>query len=174
MPENLDFIRQGNYLNDSSRRAVWSIWVLGRLFHVYCETWIAGHITEHGQTVSKLSQQLPSLVVQTVMRLSTMRETQVQSLGWEDPLEKEMAIHSRTIAWKIPWTEESGRLQSMRSQRVRHEWTTSLCLCPIVCSCLLCQKQATHRCMDLCLGFLSCSIVLYFCFYASTILSWWL
>ena len=42
-------------------------------------------------------------------RLSTTRETQVQSLGWEDPLEKEMAIHSNTIAWKIPWTEEPGR-----------------------------------------------------------------
>ena len=47
---------------------------------------------------------------QMVKRLSTMWETQVQSLGWEDPLEKEMAIHSRTIAWKISWTEESGRL----------------------------------------------------------------
>ena len=47
-----------------------------------------------------------SLVAQTVKRLSTMRETQVQSLGWEDPLEKEMAIHSSIIAWKIPWTEE--------------------------------------------------------------------
>ena len=51
-----------------------------------------------------------SLVAQTVKRLSTMRETWVRSLGWEDPLEKEMAIHSRTIAWKIPWTEEPGRL----------------------------------------------------------------
>ena len=81
----------------------------------------AGHITEHGQTVSKPLQQLPSLVVQTVKRLSTMRETQVQSLGWEDPLEKEMAIHSNTIAWKIPWTEEPGRLQSTGSQRVRHD-----------------------------------------------------
>ena len=45
-----------------------------------------------------------------VKRLSTMRETLVQALGWEDPLEKEMAIHSSTIAWKIPWTEEPGRL----------------------------------------------------------------
>ena len=62
-----------------------------------------------------------SLVAQTVKRLSTMRETQVRALGWEDPLEKEMAIHSTTIAWKIPWTEEPGRLQSMRSQRVRHD-----------------------------------------------------
>ena len=61
-----------------------------------------------------------SLVAQMVKRLSIMRETRVQSLGWEDPLEKEMAIHSSTIAWKIPWTEEPGRLQSMGSQRVRH------------------------------------------------------
>ena len=54
----------------------------------------------------------------TVKRLPTMRETQVQSLGWEDSLEKEMAPHSSTLAWKIPWTEERGRLQSMGSQRV--------------------------------------------------------
>ena len=53
-------------------------------------------------------------------------ETRVQSLGWEDPLEKEMAIHSSTIAWKIPWTEELGRLQSMGSQRVGHDCATSL------------------------------------------------
>ena len=54
-----------------------------------------------------------SLVAQTVKRLSTMWETRVRSLDQEDPLEKEMAIHSSTIAWKIPWTEEPGRLQSM-------------------------------------------------------------
>ena len=57
-----------------------------------------------------------SRLAQTVQRLSTRQETQVQALGWEDPLEKEMAIHSSTIAWKIPWTEEPGRLQSMRLQ----------------------------------------------------------
>ena len=62
-----------------------------------------------------------SLVAQTVKRLSTVQETQVRSLGWEDPLEKEMAIHSRTIAWKIPWTEEPGRPQSTGSQRVGHD-----------------------------------------------------
>ena len=62
-----------------------------------------------------------SLVAQMVKRLSTMWETRVRSLGWEDPLEKEMAIHSRTIAWKIPWTEEPDRLQSMGSQRVGHD-----------------------------------------------------
>ena len=58
------------------------------------------------------------LVAQMVKRLSTTWETQGRSLGQEDPLEKEMASHSSTIAWKIPWTEESGRLQSMGSQRV--------------------------------------------------------
>ena len=60
-------------------------------------------------------------MAQTVKRLSTMQETQVRSLGPEDPMEKEMAIHSSTIAWKIPWTEEPGRLQSMGSQRVGHD-----------------------------------------------------
>ena len=50
-----------------------------------------------------------------------MWETQVRSLGWEDPLEKEMATHSSTLAWKIPWTEEPGRLQSMGLQRVGHD-----------------------------------------------------
>ena len=62
-----------------------------------------------------------SLVAQTVKLLSTMWETWVQSLGREDPLEKEMAIHSSAIAWKIPWTEEPDRLQSMGSQRVGHD-----------------------------------------------------
>ena len=62
-----------------------------------------------------------SLVAQMVKHPSTMRETRVRALGWKDPLEKEMAIHSSTIAWKIPWTEEPGRLQSMGSQRVGHD-----------------------------------------------------
>ena len=50
-----------------------------------------------------------------------MQEAHVQSLGWEDPLEKEMATHSSTVAWKIPWTEEPGKLQPMGSQRVGHD-----------------------------------------------------
>ena len=58
----------------------------------------------------------PSLVAQRVKRLPTMQETRVQHLGWEDPLEKEMATHSSTLARKIPWTEEPSRLQSMESQ----------------------------------------------------------
>ena len=67
-----------------------------------------------------------SLVAQTVKRLPAMRETRVWSLGWEDPLEKEMATHSSTLAWKIPWTEEPDGLQSMGLQRVGHDWATSL------------------------------------------------
>ena len=59
-------------------------------------------------------------MAQTVKRLPAMWETRVRFLGQEDPLEKEMAVHSSTLAWKIPWTEEPGRLQSMGSQRVRH------------------------------------------------------
>ena len=60
-------------------------------------------------------------MAQMVKRLPTMREAGVQSLGQEDPLEKEMATHSSILAWKIPWTEEPGRLQSMGSQRVGHD-----------------------------------------------------
>ena len=62
-----------------------------------------------------------SLVAQTVKHLPAMRETWVRSLGWEDPLEKEMATHSSTLAWKIPWMEEPGRLQSMGTQIVGHD-----------------------------------------------------
>ena len=62
-----------------------------------------------------------SLVAQMVKRLPTVQETWVRSLGQEDPLEKEMATHSSTLAWKIPWTEECSRLQSVGSQRVRHD-----------------------------------------------------
>ena len=62
-----------------------------------------------------------SLVAQMVRRLPTVWETRVRSLGWEGPLEKEMATHSSTLAWKIPWTEERGRLRSTGSQRVGHD-----------------------------------------------------
>ena len=62
-----------------------------------------------------------SLVAQMVKCLPAVQETRVQSLGREDPLEQEMATHSSTLAWKIPWTEEASRLQSMGSQRVRQD-----------------------------------------------------
>ena len=61
-----------------------------------------------------------SLVAQTVKNLPAMQETQIPSLGWEDPLEKEMATHSSILAWRIPWTENPGGLQSMGLQRLRH------------------------------------------------------
>ena len=62
----------------------------------------------------------------TVKCLSAMWETKVWPLGWEDPLEKEMATHSSTLAWKLPWTEEPGRLPSIRSQKGGQHWATSL------------------------------------------------
>ena len=62
-----------------------------------------------------------SLVAQRLKRLPGMWETWVRSLGQEDPLEKEMATHSSTVAWRIPWREEHGKLQSMGSQRVGHD-----------------------------------------------------
>ena len=62
-----------------------------------------------------------SLGAQRLKRLPAMRETQVGSLDWEDPLEKEMATHSSILAWRIPWTEEPGGLQSTGSQRVGHD-----------------------------------------------------
>ena len=94
----------------------------------------------------KFSQYWASLVAQTVKCLPTMWETQVRSLGWEDPLEKGMATHSSTLAWKIPWTEEPGGPQSMGSLRVgtteRLHFHFSLsCIGegngnPLQCSCL--------------------------------------
>ena len=65
-----------------------------------------------------------SLVAQRLKCLPGMQETQVWYLGWEDPLEKEMTTHSSTLAWRIPWREAPGGLQSMGSQRVGHDWAT--------------------------------------------------
>ena len=83
--------------------------------------------TDNIDLISKFSKEYwTSLVAQLVKRLPTMRETQVQSLGREDLLEKELVTHSSILAWKIPWMEKPGRLQFMGSQRVRHNWVTSL------------------------------------------------
>ena len=76
-----------------------------------------------------------SLVAQMVKSRPIKRETWVLSLGQEAPLEKEMATHSSILAWRIPWTEEPGRLQSMGLQRVGHNWVTSL-TCPLSPWCL--------------------------------------
>ena len=69
----------------------------------------------------KTSYTLTSLVAQMVKRLPAVWEARVRYLVWEDPLEKEMATHSSILAWKIPWTEEPGRLQPMGLQGVRHD-----------------------------------------------------
>ena len=86
--------------------------------------WEATH--QHGaddweNQINCLGSHRASLVAQLVKNLPAMQETQVRSLGGEDPLEKEMATHSSILSWKIPWTEEPGRLQSMGSQRVGHD-----------------------------------------------------
>ena len=60
---------------------------------------------------------MASLAAQMVKNLPVMQDTRIQSLGWEDPLEKGMAAHSSILAWRLPWTEETGRLQSMGSQK---------------------------------------------------------
>ena len=64
---------------------------------------------------------VPSFIAQLVKNLPAMQETWVRFLGWEDPLEKEMATHSSILGWEMPWTEEPGGLQSVGSQRVRHD-----------------------------------------------------
>ena len=69
-----------------------------------------------------------SLEAQMAKNLPAVQETHVQSLGWEDPLEKGMVIYSSILAWRIPWKEELGVLQSMRSQSIRHNWVTNIAL----------------------------------------------
>ena len=96
---------------------------------------------------------LCSLVAQMVRRLPTMWETWVQSLDWEDLLEKEMAAHSTTLAWKIPWTEEPSRLQSMGSQRVGHDWATSMSMSLVSPS--ICHEVMGPDAMILVFGMLS-------------------
>ena len=87
--------------------------------------WFLGWEDSPGEKVGYLYQySWFSLVVQTVKNLPAMQETWVQSLGWEDPLEEGMGTHSSILVWRIPRTEEPGRLQSMELQRVRRDWAT--------------------------------------------------
>ena len=86
-----------------------------------------------------------------VKHLPAMQETWVQSQGWKDPLEKAMAPHSSTLAWKIPWTEEPVRLQSTGLQRVGHDWATSLSLSLQVCMYVYTASSlSSHLSMDRC------------------------
>ena len=102
-----------------------------------CHSWLdqGGHLAQarairfsFQEIWNQLWKAWTSLVAQMVKSLPIMWETRVQSLGQEDLLEKEMATHSSILAWKIPQTEEPGRLQSMGSQRIGHDWATSLSL----------------------------------------------
>ena len=89
----------------------------GRLYKIVCTH-------THTHTHTEASQ--VALVVKNPPSMQKKEETQVQSLGWEDPLEEGMAIHSRILAWEIPWTKEPGRLQSIGSQGVRYYWNDLL------------------------------------------------
>ena len=96
-------------------------------------------------------------IAQTVKNLHAMWETQVWSLGWEDPLEKGMAIHSSILAWKIPWTEEPGGLQYMGLQRAGHNWMTNtftFLTTGYLASFLFLMETKTKVCLVLCLKFL--------------------
>ena len=94
----------------------------------------------------EVSPNLPrtSPVAQMVKCLPTIRETRARSLGRKDPLEQEMATHSSTLAWQIPWMEEPGRLQSTGSQRVRHDWATSPSLHCVPWGSRFHQKSFVH------------------------------
>ena len=88
---------------------------------ILCSRPVLQKLTARPQ-VKKIILPFPaSLIAQSVKNLPAGQETRVRSLGWEDPLEKEMAPHSSTLAWKVPWMEEPGRLQSTGSQRVQHD-----------------------------------------------------
>ena len=106
--------------------------IVESLFKFYCfqssEVGITG-IFSWTQNLESLSDLLHVIICSTISKLKPLParwETWVQSLSWEDPLEKEMAPRSSTLAWRIPWTEAPDRLQSMGSQRVGHDWATSL------------------------------------------------
>ena len=93
---------------------------LSNLEHLPLST-LQSPLTAASSLFSAVSSLWAFLVAQMVKRLPTMRETLVQSLGQKDPLKKEMTTHSSILAWKIPWTEEPGRLQSLGSQRIGHD-----------------------------------------------------
>ena len=122
--------------------AMWETWVRSLSWEDPLEKEIATHssilawritwMEEAGRLQSMGSQKLDTtkwlnwteLVAQMVKNPPAMWETWVRSLGWEDPLEEDMATHSSILAWRIPWTEEPGELQSIGSERVGHDWAT--------------------------------------------------
>ena len=104
----------GNLISGSSAFSKSSLYICKFLVHILLKPSLD---FEHDLA----SMLRASLVAQRLKRLPAIQETWVRSLGWEDPLEKEMATHSSILAWRIPWMEEPGGLQSMGPQRVRHD-----------------------------------------------------
>ena len=91
-----------------------------------------------------------SLVTQLVKNLPAMQETLVRFLGWEDPLEEGMATHSSIFAWRIPWTEKPGRLQSVRLQRIGHNWSTAFQVNSEGTWSYICVFSVIQSCSTLC------------------------
>ena len=85
------------------------------------DPWLQGSEKDSLSLSTSMEARTASLVAQTVKNLRAMWETRLPSLGWEDPLEEDMATHSSIVAWRIPWMEESVGLQSVGLQRVRHD-----------------------------------------------------
>ena len=112
-----------------SQLFAWAIWTYLFLAVLVCKwlcecmcTCVYTHTHPHTHMIEG---RVRALVAQRLKHLPPMQEARVWSLGWEDPLEKEIVTHSSILAWRIPWTEEPGRLQSTGSQRVGHNWATS-------------------------------------------------
>ena len=132
--------------------------------HIYIEYIFSNIFVEY-----VFSNTSASPVPQTIKNLPAMQETQVQSLVWEDPLEKRMATHCSIFAWRIPWTEEAGGLQSMGLQRVGHDWATNTFTCSISWICFFlyllsfshCQlRSVTFLALGYCNQFLKISLPL--------------
>ena len=102
------------------------VWVYIYIYiYIYVGVWVCVFVYVCISHFLYLFIHWSSLVAQRVKHPPAIQETRVWSLGWEDPLGKEMATHSSFLAWKIPWTAELGGLQSIGSQRVRHDWATT-------------------------------------------------
>ena len=96
---------------------------------------------------------MASLVAQTVKNPPAMQKIWVQSLGWEDPLDKGMATYSSIVVWRLTWTKEPGRLQFMGLQRVRHDWVTNTTFLQPQLSCIERRFRSLDNCQASCQSF---------------------
>ena len=116
------------YIKEKRKKNIFSLWLelLGFTLTTFIYKCSSFNYSYHVHYIANAYiSYRASLLAQRIKRLPAMQETWVRSLGWEDPLEKEMATHSNILAWRIPWTEEPDGLQSMGSQRVGHDWASS-------------------------------------------------